>query len=313
MRVLLAQIFFRMRREIDDDQASRRFQRARRLAQRARGIVEIVQHLMQDRQIAGIALDRQRIDVALPQLRIAHARAVEIGARDRQHGRRQIDADCAIGKGAEKFEHPARAGAAIEQLLNLQVAGDLAHSALHIGLGRMHLAQLVPGLRVGREIARGMFGALLADFGETFAVGGQRAIIGVEPRGDLAHDFGAGATLRRQKERPGAFAVALGEARFHQQLQMARHARLRLAENRDQLGNRQFGLGDQRENAQPRLLAGRRQGGKGGVERDLRGFGGQRHGSGTTERYKDIFIRIHARIASASASFEGPRWTSGFG
>ena len=38
---------------------------------------------------------------------------------------------------------------------------------------------------------------------------------------------------------------------------MARDARLRLAEDVDQLGDRQLGLGQQRQQAQPRLLAGR--------------------------------------------------------
>ena len=85
MRVALAQMLFLVRREIDDDQASAGSQRPRGLAQRAGRIVEIMQNLMHDRQVGGVAFHRQRVDVALPQLRVAHAGAIEIGARDGQH------------------------------------------------------------------------------------------------------------------------------------------------------------------------------------------------------------------------------------
>ena len=60
--------------EIDDQQASARPQRARRLAQRARGIVEEVQHLMDDDEVVGVALDRRRVNVALAQQHVAQAR-----------------------------------------------------------------------------------------------------------------------------------------------------------------------------------------------------------------------------------------------
>ena len=44
-------------------------QRPRRLAKRARRIVEEVQHLVDDDQVVGVALDRRGVDVALAQLR----------------------------------------------------------------------------------------------------------------------------------------------------------------------------------------------------------------------------------------------------
>ena len=53
--------------EIDDDQPAARAQRPRRLSQRARRIVEEVQHLMDDDEIVGVALDRRGVDVALAQ------------------------------------------------------------------------------------------------------------------------------------------------------------------------------------------------------------------------------------------------------
>ena len=70
--------------------------------------------------------------------------------------------------------------------------------------------------------------------------------------------------------------MALDQAGFGQQLQMARDARLRLAENRDEFADRQFGLGEQSEKAQPRGFAGGGQGGEDDVERRVLRL---RHGS----------------------------------
>ena len=49
--------------------------------------------------------------------------------------------------------------------------------------------------------------------------------------------------------------MALDKAGFEQQLEMTRDARLRLAENGHQFAHRQLRLGQQRIDAQPRLLA----------------------------------------------------------
>ena len=53
--------------------------------------------------------------------------------------------------------------------------------------------------------------------------------------------------------------MALDQAGLDQQLEMAGDARLRLAENGDEFGDRQFGLGEQGQKAQPRWLSPRRQ------------------------------------------------------
>src|ERR1700712_560455 len=73
MRMVGAQAFFQMWREVDDEKAPPRPQGAGCLAQRPRGVVEIVQHLMQDDEIEAVALDREREHVALAQLHIAKA------------------------------------------------------------------------------------------------------------------------------------------------------------------------------------------------------------------------------------------------
>ena len=65
----------------------------------------------------------------------------------------------------------------------------------------------------------------------------------------------AAAALAQAEERPGALAEALDQAGLGQQPQMARDARLRLAQDVGEVGDGELGLGEQREDAQPRRLA----------------------------------------------------------
>ena len=53
--------------------------------------------------------------------------------------------------------------------------------------------------------------------------------------------------LRDSKKNPAAFAVALDKPGFDEEFQMARNARLRLAENRHELADREFGFGEKGE------------------------------------------------------------------
>ena len=95
---------------------------------------------------------------------------------------------------------------------------------------------------------------------EPGAVGAQRRVGGIEPADEIARQ--RAARFGEAKERPGALALPLGEPRLDQQLQMARDARLRLAEDGDELADRQLRLVEQAEDAQPRLLARRLEAGE---------------------------------------------------
>ena len=88
----------------------------------------------------------------------------------------------------------------------------------------------------------------------------------IEALDQRARDVGAAAVLGEAEERPRAFAEALDQPGLGQQLEMARDARLRLAQDVGEIGDGQLGLGQQREHAQPRLLAGRLERGVEGVE-----------------------------------------------
>ena len=128
MRVLLAQEFKIVRREIDHHQAAGRRQHARGLADRARAVFEKVQHLMHEHDVEGFARQREIVDVALAHAAMFQARAIEPRAREAQHVGRQIDAEPALDRGAEQFQHAPGAGAEIEQRAHRLVAERLARS-----------------------------------------------------------------------------------------------------------------------------------------------------------------------------------------
>ena len=70
-----------------------------------------------------------------------------------------------------------------------------------------------------------------------------------------AGDVGAAAAFGQPEEGPRAFAETLDQAAFGQKPQMAGQPRLRLAQNVGEVGDGQFGLRKQRQNAQPGRFA----------------------------------------------------------
>ena len=129
VRVLLAQEFQIVRREIDHQQAAARRQHARGLADRAAAVVEEVQHLMDDDDVERARRHREIVDVALPHAAMAQARALDAGAGEQQHVERQVDAEPALEVGAEHFQDAAGAGAEIEQRAERLVGERIADRA----------------------------------------------------------------------------------------------------------------------------------------------------------------------------------------
>ena len=122
---------------------------------------------------------------------------------------------------------------------------------------------------VGAEIGLRRGGAGGAHRRQTGAVAGNGVVGRIEPLQQHARHFGAAAAFGQPEEGPGAFAEALDQTGLGQQLEMARDARLRLAQNVGQVGDGQFGLAEQRQNPEPRLFAGRLEGGVEGIEAEL--------------------------------------------
>ena len=186
-------------------------------------------------------------------------------------------------------------------------------------IGDVQLADAVPFGGVGAEISLRRGGARCAHRGEPLAVARDRRIGRIEPLEQRARHLGAAAMLGQAEEGPGALAEALDQAGLGQQPEMTRDARLRLAQDVGQIGDGQFGFRQQRQHAQARLLAGRLEGRVEGVEAEL-GLAGHGHrGSvpdprlGDFPLYKDIFIRLNGRPASANPLRSGTRRRRGPG
>ena len=182
-------------------------------------------------------------------------------------------------RGAEQLQHPAGAGAEVEQRLHRGVADEVEDRRLDLRVGGVHGADAVPLGRLGGEIGRRLLAPRLARQLQPGAVGGERRIGGGDAGQKVARQGAAG--LGEAEERPGALAMALGEPGVDQQLEVAGDARLRLAEDADEFAHRQLRFAEQAEQPQPRHLAGRFQGGEQGVE-------GQ--GGGGQTRHKDMFM-----------------------
>ena len=174
----------------------------------------------------------------------------------------RIEADGAPGAGAEQLQHAAGAGAEVEQIADAALVrarrGRRASTAV---LRRVQRAQAVPfGREPGEEGLR-RFGALPAHGGEPLAVGGEAVIGAVERGEDGPQDRGARRPRSASRKKAQAPSRCRSTSpRVDEQLQVARDARLRLAEDVGQIGHGQFALGEQRQDAQARLLGGGPQG-----------------------------------------------------
>ena len=82
MSVFCAQFFQLVRRKINNDDSSARFQNSARLKQGTLRVIKIMQHLMDGNQISARIRKWQCLNISLPHLRILKARHLEIGACD---------------------------------------------------------------------------------------------------------------------------------------------------------------------------------------------------------------------------------------
>ena len=166
----------------------------------------------------------------------------------------------------QEFEHPAGAGAKIEQRLDRVRADGFADRRLDSFLRNMQGAHLVPVRRLRREIARRLSRASLADLVEPGTVGGKMRIARCQPCDEIAAKTRHRSRLRDPEENPRPFAMALDKPSFDEEFEMAGYARLRLAENGDEFADGQFGLGDKGEQPQTRGFTRRGGGGENGIE-----------------------------------------------
>ena len=129
-----------------------------------------------------------------------------------------------------------------------------ASAALDLAVGDVQGAQLVPALGVVAEEAHGGGLAALLQGVEPRAVGGDAGVPGIEPAHELAHQGRVVARGDEPEARELGLAEALQQARLDQQLEMARHARLALAQDVDIVADGQILARRQREDAQAACL-----------------------------------------------------------
>ena len=152
----------------------------------------------------------------------------------------------------EQFDHPPGAGADVDQPPERPLAQRALDRLLDLALGDVERADRVPHLGMGGEIAGGGLGAVGANRVEPRRVGREQRFgrpVGpaIEQR---EHRLGARRVGERQ-EHPAAFLAALDHAGVGEDLEVARNARLALAEHLRELADRQLHSPQQREDAQP--------------------------------------------------------------
>ena len=118
MRRLLAQELKLMRGEVDHQQSAAGGEQASGLGDRGGGIIEKMQHLMQDHRICRAVRQRHIIQIAVAHLRVAEPGAFKLHARIGQHRVIEIETECAVGSAGEQFKDTAGAGAEIDKELD---------------------------------------------------------------------------------------------------------------------------------------------------------------------------------------------------
>ena len=201
---------------------------------------------------------------------MADAGPVEIGAGDREHRGRGVDADGTAVERRKQLEQPPGAGAEIEQGFERPRAERLTASPPR-RCRRRHAARgSCPSRRHWRRNSGAPLGLLLLDLREPLAVARQDRVAAVGERAEVAGQPPARPILGKPVEHPGALGIAVDQPGLGQELAVAGDARLRLAEDGGEVLDRQLGLAEQRQHAEARRLARRLQGADQGIERQWR-------------------------------------------
>ena len=185
---------------------------------------------------------------------VAQPRALQLGARQHEHVRREVDADGAVDLVGENFQDAPGAGADVEQVGHLLAGDELGELALHLVVVDIEGAQFVPLHGDLAEVVLGPAGALAHQFLEALQIAQHRRVV-VRQGVDQGLCQGRRRAMVGQAEiDPAALAVAVQQAGLGQQLQVARQPRLALAEDLDQVGDRQVGMGTEHQQTQARRL-----------------------------------------------------------
>ena len=208
-----------------------------------------MQHLVDRHDVELVALQRQVENIAVADRGLGDAGAIEIGPGDRQHVTAGIDTDAAPVKPLEELENAPGARAEIEEGIDRLGADHPGKPCFHLRLADMETTHRIPFRSVAAEIGLRLVRADLLERAQTLVVTGEDCIGRFGGIEKLAGERDGRAALAQPEERPGAFLVAVDQSGFRQQLQMARNARLGLAENIGEIRDGQVAMRQQREQA----------------------------------------------------------------
>ena len=156
-------------------------------------------------------------------------------------------------------------------------------------VGDVQFADAVPFRGMRAEIGLGSIRPRLPHGSQPLTVARKDGVGRIEAGNQRAGKLRARALLGQAEEGPGPLAKPRDQPGLGQQPEVAGDARLRLAQDLGQVGDREFGFGKQRQHAQPGPLARGPQGEMNGAERQLGRIGHV----GLIPSHKDIFIPLN--------------------
>ena len=244
-----------------------------------------MKHLVDDHRVRRAGRKRQRIHVALPKLGRIEPRLGELDPGKAEHLRRAIDAEGMIGRRREQLKHPPGARPDIDQPAHRRIAERARDRGLHLALGDMERAKRIPMFGLAREIALGCGRAIGAHCREPRRIGRDPRILAVDlgPALQQMEEWLDPLAAAEPDEDPASFLAPFGKPRFDHDSDMARHARLALAEHLRDLADGQLHRAQQHHDPKPGRIGER--GEKTGLGKHICG-------------YKDIFISVKRHIAN---------------
>ena len=154
--------------------------------------------------------------------------------------------------GAEQLQHPAGAGADIEQIGHALQLDEALERGLDLLFRYVQAANRRPLMGVAGKVCGGVPLAVTLDLGQAHTIAERRRIIdGHQLDQPVGHRF---ATARQPIEDPIAFPKPLEQAALAQELEVPGHARLTLPQNRGQLGHGQLVFRTEDEKSKPSRL-----------------------------------------------------------
>ncbi len=178
---------------------------------------------------------------------------------DVQHLVRQIEPNCRLRAAGKQREHPARAGAEVDHLPKRPLGRGGQDRGLDVGVGDIERAQLVPQRGVAFEIGLGLGRPFRPDFSQTVTISAQTSVMLIDDRQDTVENGPAGRVGGESVEGPAAVGEAFDQSAGGEKTQMPGDAGLALVHDLAEFHDRQFLGGQERDDAQPRGLAGRAQ------------------------------------------------------